>query len=924
MRSSVRSWVPYWVLALSLLLTCLATYYLVATASLKDRLRFQNTVQRVQALIEHRMDTYLALLRAGSGLFAADDQVAAGEFRRFVDKLELTERYPGVRGIGFSRRIAPAERAGVEAALRQVFPGFRIWPDPPRLEVNSVTYFEPLRDPAGLGFDMATEPIRRAAMERARDTGQASATGKLTLMQDAGPVKQAAFLVYVPVYRRGLPLATVEERRAALQGFVFSPFRGGELLQDILAPKTRPNIAFQVFAAPEPRTADRLFQSQEIDPNYRPRFNVVRKLNLAGTPWTISYSTLPSFAAGSGQSQAWLVLVLGLITSTILFALTSTQVRAVARAEQAAADLRRSEEALLHDITAREETDRRLREEAEISETLHSIGLAMAAELDLRSLAQTIVDAATRITGARFGAFFYHLVDERGDVFREHALSGAPPEGIDELLRPSDPAMPRPMFRGEGVRRIDDVLDDSLFGRLSPLPEGQLSRWPIRSYLSTPVVSRSGELLGGFFFGHPEAGAFSARAERTLGGIAAQAAVAIENARLYEAERRARAEAETANQAKDRFMATLSHELRTPLAPVLAVIYGLELEELPASLRERLATIRRNVELEARLIDDLLDLTRIASGKLELKPEVADLRQILEHAMDACCPPGSPDRPRFQLAVPAQDLRLWADAPRLTQVFWNLLKNALKFSPDGGPISIRARRDEDSGQLVVEVSDRGIGIDPERLPRVFDAFEQGQRKITRQFGGLGLGLAISKAIVELHGGRIAAASQGPGQGTTFTVRLPVGAARLQTSTVLPRPEPGTALPHGAERPLHILLVEDHPDTAEAMAELLSAVGHRVTVANNAAEAMTAAEKAQRPPAREEIDLVISDVGLPDVSGLELMAQLKSRFSLRGIALSGYGMDEDVKRSREAGFDRHLTKPVNLQILRDAIRQVAGA
>ena len=926
MRLPVRSWIPYGVLALSLLLTCLAAYYLVTTAELKDRLRFENNVERVQALIKHRMDTYLALLRGGSGLFAAQGTVTADQFKKFVDKLELPSRYPGVRGIGFSRRIAPAERAALEAAQRKVFPGFRIWPDVPRPEIHSIVYFEPLRTPAGLGFDLTTEPVRRKAMERARDTGQAAATGKITPILTTDPVVQPAFIIFIPVYRRGLPLGTVEERRAALEGFVFSSYRAGDLLQAILVPETRPNISFQVFAGPEPRAADQLYQSSGISPDEKPHFSTVRHLGMAGAPWTIAYSTLPSFEASSSRSQAWLVLVLGLITSAILFAVIRAQVRAVARAEQAADGLRRSEEALRQDIAARQETDRKLREEAGISETLHSIGLATAAELDLHKLAQTIVEATTRITGARFGAFFYHQVDEQGELFREHALSGDPPEGIEDFLRPRDPAMPTPMFRGEGVRRIDDVLDDSLFGRLSRPSEGWPARWPIRSYLSTPVVSRSGELLGGFFFGHPEPGAFSARVERILDGIAAQAAVAIDNARLYEAERRARAEAETANQAKDRFMATLSHELRTPLAPVLAVISGLELKDLDADVRERLATIRRNVELEARLIDDLLDLTRITRGKLELKPEIADLRQILEHALDACCPPGSPERERCLLDIPEEDLRLWADAPRLTQVFWNLLKNALKFSPNGDPIRIQACRNEGPGQLVVEVADRGIGIEPERLPRIFDAFEQGQRRITRLFGGLGLGLAISKAIVELHGGHITAASEGPGQGTSFTVWLPVGAARLQTAAVLPRPDARTAWPSGAERPLHILLVEDHPDTAEAMADLLSAVGHRVTVANNASEALEAAETAQEANAGNGggIDLVISDVGLPDVSGLELMTQLKSRFSLRGIALSGYGMDEDVQRSRDAGFERHLTKPVNLQILRDAIQQVAGA
>lgn len=583
---------------------------------------------------------------------------------------------------------------------------------------------------------------------------------------------------------------------------------------------------------------------------------------------------------------------------------------------------------LLRDITGRKSTERRLREEAEITETLYSIGLATAAELDLRKLAQTVVDATTRITGAQFGAFFYHLVDERGASVREHALSGSPPAGIEDLLAPRDPRDPiRPVFGGEGIVRIDDIPNDPLFDSEPSAPERWFGGLPMRSYLSAPVVSRSGEILGGLFFGHAEPGVFTRRVERILGGIAAQSAVAIDNARLYEAQRRARAEAETANQAKDRFMAALSHELRTPLTPVLAVIATLE-KEVRQLVSDRLATVRRNVELEARLIDDLLDLSRIARGKLELKPEVTDLRDVLVHALDACCPPGAPNRARFVIDLPEEDdLRLWADAPRLTQVFWNLMTNALKFTPQGGEIRVRVWRDATAGAIAAEVSDQGIGIGPQSLPHVFDAFEQGQRSITRQFGGLGLGLAITKTIVELHGGRIEAESDGPGQGATFRIRLPIGAAHLPAlPATLPSKSPAArpaAAPESEDgRPLHILLVEDHPDTADAMETLLSVVGHRVTVATNAHDALAAAEAIQAGRDGGPIDLVISDIGLPDLSGLELMAQLKSRFQLRGIALSGYGMDEDVERSREAGFERHLTKPVSPQVLQETIREVA--
>ncbi len=387
--------------------------------------------------------------------------------------------------------------------------------------------------------------------------------------------------------------------------------------------------------------------------------------------------------------------------------------------------------------------------------------------------------------------------------------------------------------------------------------------------------------------------------------------------RAEEALVQAKEAAEEANEAKDRFLATLSHELRTPLTPVLAVTSGLERDgRLPDDVRRSLAMVRRNVELEARLIDDLLDLTRITRGKLELHREVADLRDVLDHALQTVAAELEAKRLRLSPELAEVDHRLWADAPRLTQVFWNLLHNAVKFTPAGGAITVRSRREE--GAVAVDVSDSGIGIDADVLPRIFDAFEQADRRITRQFGGLGLGLAVSRAIVELHGGTLTAASGGRGQGATFTVRLPV-----QSGLPPPMPQPEDR-PSGTQdpKPLHILLIEDHADTAEAMAELLRDFGHRVTVAGSVAEGLAAAG----PPEERErigIDLVLSDLGLPDGSGLDLMRELKARHGLRGIALSGYGMEEDVRQSHEAGFARHMTKPVNIQALEAAIRQVAG-
>ena len=384
---------------------------------------------------------------------------------------------------------------------------------------------------------------------------------------------------------------------------------------------------------------------------------------------------------------------------------------------------------------------------------------------------------------------------------------------------------------------------------------------------------------------------------------------------------------EAASRAKDHFLAVLSHELRTPLSPVLAAVSVLEEDpSLRAGLRDILSMIRRNIELEARLIDDLLDLTRISRGKLVLHRQSVDTQQILVHAVDICCAQEvASGRLRLETGLAPGDYHARVDGPRLTQVFWNLLNNAVKFTPAGGTIRVRSRVETGhAGRWIeVEISDTGIGIEPEILPRVFDAFEQVDRRITRRFGGLGLGLAVSKAIVELHGGSLAAASQGHGRGATFVVRIPAGEVVDLDDTMVglgyarARNEVSAAR---ADLPLRILLVEDHADTAEAMADLLRGQGHQVTVAGNVAQGLAAAEA---QGGADGIDLLLSDLGLPDGTGHDLMHELRQRYGIRGIALSGYGMEEDIRKSMDAGFEKHLTKPVSLQALRAALQEVAA-
>ncbi len=390
--------------------------------------------------------------------------------------------------------------------------------------------------------------------------------------------------------------------------------------------------------------------------------------------------------------------------------------------------------------------------------------------------------------------------------------------------------------------------------------------------------------------------------------------------------RRAQAAAELANKTKDDFLAALSHELRTPLTPVLAILSSVgEDYPVPPALAADLETVRRNVELETRLIDDLLDLTRITRGKLELHSERAAIGQIIQNAIETCLPDLRAKQLTLVRDIAAPRQTIAADSARITQVLWNLLKNSIKFTPAGGTITVRSRtaRTGRQGQVIVVVEDTGIGMEAGQLGGVFDAFEQGSRKITQQFGGLGLGLAIGRAIVEAHQGTIAAASAGPGCGSVFTVTLPcevgeelkTGITAAATSPV----EAGTKpLVMVMARPLRILLVEDHVDTAKIIVRLVSRSGHEVVHADSVAAALEIAEKEMRIA---RLDLVISDLGLPDGSGLELMRELSSKYGLRGIALSGFGMDSDRDQSVAAGFSRHLTKPIDIAALRSVIAEL---
>ncbi|HYD58358.1 MAG TPA: PAS domain S-box protein [Burkholderiales bacterium] len=576
---------------------------------------------------------------------------------------------------------------------------------------------------------------------------------------------------------------------------------------------------------------------------------------------------------------------------------------------------------VIEDITQRKDAEDSVRRSEEELRALNATGRAIASQLDLETLVQTVTDAATRISGAKFGAFFYNVVNERGEAFQLYSLSGAPREAFEKFGLPRNTPVFKPTFVGEGVVRSADITRDPRYGTMAPhhgMPKGHL---PVRSYLAVPVTSRSGEVIGGLFFGHPETGVFTERAERLVSGIASQAAVAIDNARLYERAQRSAAEAQRMSELKDQFLATLSHELRTPLSAILGWTQVLRRRPMEAAeLQKALETIERNARMQTQLIEDLLDMSRITSGSMRLDVQPVEPASFIEAAIATVQPGADAKGVRIDRILDPKAGPISGDPARLQQVVWNLLSNAIKFTPAGGKVQVVLQRV--NSQVEICVADSGIGIEPDFLGHVFERFRQADASSKRKFGGLGIGLSIVKHLVELHGGAVRVDSGGPGQGATFVVSLPTSAVHRSLEDV--RVHPRTVTDSQDYRladlsGVRFLVVDDEPDARLLIERVLRDCGAEVEGAGSAADALHRLA-AGRP------HVLVCDIGMPEVDGYELLKRIRSDGDLRGIpaiALTAFARSEDRTRALRAGFQFHLAKPVEPAELVATAASVAG-
>jgi len=590
------------------------------------------------------------------------------------------------------------------------------------------------------------------------------------------------------------------------------------------------------------------------------------------------------------------------------------------------------------DITDRRRAEEALRDERHVLEILNLTGAAIASTLDLQTLLQTVTDAATTLSNAELGVCFYNSEGNSKDVYRLYASAGLQRDNAQNIGHALSQPLLGPASRGRETIRCDDALKDVRY--LDPgVRRNNDGLYPIRSYLAVPLVLQSGRMIGGLFFAHSETGVFDERIERIVVGVASQASVAIDNARLLvaaqqaaiereqllERERLARAAAERMGELKDEFLANLSHELRTPLSAIVGWARVLRQGTRDENdLRNGLDTIERNARIQKQLIDDLLDMNRITSGKVRLDILPVAPISFIEAAIETVRPAADAKDIQIEKNLDAEASPIAGDPGRLQQVVWNLLSNAIKFTARGGKVQVVLKRVPPHAEIAV--TDTGIGIHQDFLAYVFERFRQQEATMNRRWGGLGLGLSIVKHLVELHGGIVHAESPGAGKGATFRVQLPLISAyrtsdrNLETSRsteVLSTPDFYNVNLSG----IKVLVVDDELDARDLVQRVLSDCHAQVLTAGSAKDALRLVEN-------EKPNVLVSDIGMPDVDGYELLKRVRTLEQSSGgripaIALTAFARSEDRTRALRAGFLVYVSKPVEPSELVATVASVTG-
>ncbi len=832
---SWRNGVAWGMLAFTLLVQLVVWQSLRTYEDRAARQQFQMLGEKVTEAIRKRLRDHEQILLGGAGLFDAVENVSREQWRTYVERLLLPDRYPGIQGVGFSQAIPQAERDAHVARMRaQGYPDYDIHPPGQRELYTSIVFLEPFlrRNLAAFGYDMYSEPTRRRAMQRAARLGETSITGKVTLLQETHGKVQAGVLLYVPVYRPNAPLTTPEQRMQALIGFVYSPYRVEDLMRGILRAADLP-LALHIYASPGEEPEHLLYASSEALEPGSARFSQLQQLELYGQTWTLRMDSRPEFDERFHSNEA-LVFGLGLGLSLLVFFLTSSLALRHSRAQALANEMTRHIRQSKHDLRLSEER------------------LSLA------------------LKGSNDGLWDLDL--EAGSMF-------ASPRAWEML----------------GYRPNELTCDLKLWERLTVAEDLAQQKARLAQTMLSNVDHFTTELRLQHKHGHVVPVLLRGHIQRDPQGMAQRI-----SGTLMDLTERKRVE-----QMKNDFVSTVSHELRTPLTSIsgaLGLIVGGALGSAPPTMQQMLEIAYRNSLRLGHLINDLLDMEKIAAGKMSFELREHSLGDLLEESRasnQALC---EQHGVRCTLEHPT-DVLVWVDGLRLQQVLGNFLSNAVKFTPEGG--EIRLHSSLRGTKVRISVTDQGPGIPEAFRSRVFEKFAQADASDSRQKSGTGLGLAVTKELIERMGGTVGFDCV-PGQGTTFWCELPIQIPPAESDCRDGQPR--------------ILVVEDEPDTGRLLHMMLREGGYGV-------ERVQSLHQAREKLAASHYEAMTLDLHLPDGSGMQLIDELRDQPAMQDLPIVVISAAHQFEQAQFPAGIVWLHKPItNAQLLvaveqaRDNIRQ----
>ncbi|RRV26915.1 hybrid sensor histidine kinase/response regulator [Stutzerimonas nitrititolerans] len=776
-----RNGIAWLVLAFTLLGQLLILQQLRANSDRAAEQQFELLVGKVTNAIEQRLIDHEQILFGAAGLFAASGEVSRAQWRAYVERQQLADRYPGIQGVGFSKVVRASERDAHEQSIRaEGFTDYRIQPEGERPVYMPIVYLEPFNDRnrAAFGYDMYAEPVRHQAMRQAASTGKSRISGKVVLRQETHGKVQAGVLIYVPLYHPAMPLETVEQRMDALLGFAYSPYRMDDLMEGILGAADL-NLSLRIYSGPTQQAEQLLFASNEHAPGDAAHSQDVQ-LSIYGGTWTLHMESLPAFESGFSANEG-LVAILGAGISLLLFFLISSLAFRQRRAE----------------ILAGQMTERIRENKRALQLSEERLSLALKGSND--GLWDLNLAADTFYASPRT----WHILGyQPGELQLSTRL-------WEQVLVAEDLPRTRAQLAQTMLSRLDQFTSELRFRH----KDGHTVPVLVRGYIQRDAQGQPLRISG-------------------------TSMDLTEHKRI--------------EQMKNEFVSTVSHELRTPLTSIsgaLGLINGGALGEVPPAMQQMLEIAYRNSQRLGHLINDLLDMEKIAAGKMSFDMHEHSLRQLLEEAL------ASNQAFAAQLGVncvlrEAVDVQVWVDASRLQQVLGNFLSNAIKYTPEGGEVSLHCSV-PDATHVRISVTDQGPGIAAEFRARVFEKFAQADASDSRQKGGTGLGLAITKEFIERMGGKVGF-DTAEGQGTTFWCELPI------LETCASTPEPGRG---------HLLVVEDEPDTGRLLYLMLHDAGYSV-------ERVQSLHAAREKLADHRYDAITLDLHLPDGSGAQLIEEIR--------------------------------------------------